>query len=114
MIVWAEVACPIAPNRRASDTSGAAESNLDLAVLFDHGHGAAAEGELEHALQRGVILFDVDVLERDVPPLIVVTGGLCIGSTVLAVDLHHASYCTRAPSSSARVSSPRGIGRPAA
>jgi hypothetical protein len=44
---------------------------------------------LEHPREIGRILLDVDVLERDVPPLIVVTGGLRVGSGILAEDVNH-------------------------
>jgi hypothetical protein len=40
----------------------------------------------EHALERCRILLDVQILDRDVPPIKVFTGGLRVGSSVLAED----------------------------
>lgn len=45
---------------------------------------------LEHALEFRGMFLDVEVLERDLPPLVVVTGGLRVGSGVLAEDVDHA------------------------
>jgi hypothetical protein len=43
----------------------------------------------EHARERRRVLLDVEILERDMPPLEVVTGGLRIRSGVLAEDEDH-------------------------
>jgi hypothetical protein len=69
--------------------SGAAEADRDLVAVDDHRHGAAAVAVVEHPLQLGGMLLDVDVLERNVPPLKVVPGGLRIGSGVFAEDVDH-------------------------
>jgi len=83
---------PFAPDGRVpSDPSGAAEADGHLPVLDDDGDGAPAGAVLEHPREIGGVLLDVDVLERDVPPLIVFTGGLRVGSSVLAEDLNHVS-----------------------
>jgi hypothetical protein len=77
-------------NRAPLDASGAAESNCDRAILGeDHGHRTAAVAQAEHALQLDRVLLDVDVLERDMPPTEVVTGGLRVGSRILAEDDRH-------------------------
>jgi hypothetical protein len=74
---------------RLSDASGAAESDRHAVVLDDHRHRASPLAELEHALQIGRVPLDVDVFERNVPPLIVGPGGLRVGSGVLAEDVDH-------------------------
>ena len=79
------------PPGAASHASGPAEADRHLPVFDDDWHGAAAEAVLEHPLEIGWILLDVDVLERSVPPLIIVTGGLRVGSSVLAEDVNHES-----------------------
>src|SRR5262245_9218462 len=72
------------------DASGAPEPDGHRAGLVDnHGHGAAAVRVAEHPLQLGRLLLDVDVFERDVPPLMVCPGGFRVRSTILAEDLHH-------------------------
>ncbi len=43
---------------------------------------------LEHLRKRRGILLHVHVVERDLPPFIIVTGGLRVGSRVLAEDLN--------------------------
>jgi len=59
-----------------SDASGAAEADRDLAaVVDDHGDGAAAVGVAEHALELRGVFLDVDVLERNVPPFMILPGG---------------------------------------
>ena len=80
-----------------SHASGTAEPDRHLAVLDDDRDGAAAFAELEHPLQRVSVFLDVDVSERDLPPCIVVTGGLRVGSGVLAEDLDHSSIVWPAP-----------------
>jgi hypothetical protein len=71
------------------DASSAAEPDGHVTVLHDDRHGAAPVAETQHALELGRVLLDVDVLERNVPPLIVFTGSLCVGSGVLAENVHH-------------------------
>ena len=71
------------------DPSGAAEPDRDLIVLDDHRNGTAPLAVPEHALKLSRVFFDVDVLERNVPPPIVVTGGLRVGSGVFAEDVDH-------------------------
>jgi hypothetical protein len=76
-------------DRARLDASGAAEADRDLLVLDDHRHGAAPVAVAEHPLKLRRVLLDVDVLERDMPPLIVVTGGLRVRSGVFAEDVNH-------------------------
>jgi hypothetical protein len=78
-----------AHTERRLDPSGAAEPDRNLIVVDDHRNGAAPLAVLEHALELNGVLFDVEVLERNVPPLIIVTGGLRVGSSVLAVNRDH-------------------------
>jgi putative transposase len=74
------------------NASGAAESDRDRAIVGqNHRHRTAALAQAEHPIELGRVFLDVDVLERDVPPTEVVTGGLCIGSRVLAEDDRHLS-----------------------
>ena len=74
---------------RRLDSSGAAEADGDRVVVDNHRHRAAPLAELEHPRQVGGILLHVDVFERDVPPLVVVTGGLRVRSRVFAEDVDH-------------------------
>ena len=75
--------------RRPLHASGSAESDRHLPVLDDDGNVAAAFRVAEHPVEPGGALVDVDVLERDLPPLTVLTGGLRIRSGVLAEDVDH-------------------------
>jgi hypothetical protein len=76
------------PARRL-DPSSAAEPDRHLIAVNDHGHRAPPVAEREHALQIRRVLLHVDVLERNLPPLKVVTGGLRVRSSVLAEDVNH-------------------------
>jgi hypothetical protein len=71
-----------------SHPSSASEAEYHLAIFDDDRDLAAAFAVLQHPLQIGRILLDVDVLERDMPPFIVLTGGCGVGSRVLAEDQH--------------------------
>ena len=72
------------------DASGAAESNRDRPIVGqDHRHRAPAVAQPEHPLECGRVLLDVDVLERDVPPTEVLTGGFRVGSSVFPENDHH-------------------------
>ena len=75
-----------------SHASRAAEPDGHAAIVgHDHRDRAPPVAVGEHPLEIGVVLLDVDVLERDMPPLIVVTGGLRVGSRVFAEDVGHRS-----------------------
>ena len=74
----------------ASNASGAAEADCHLIAVNDHRHGTAPVAVPQHALELRRILLDVDVLERNLPPLKIVTGGLRVRSGVLAEDVDHA------------------------
>src|SRR5215471_4783517 len=91
------------PHGAALDASGAAETNRDLVAFDDDRHGAPAAAVGEHALKLGGVLLDVDVLERDVPPLIIGPGGLRVGSGVLAEDVDHGAHCKTAASRGAAI-----------
>jgi hypothetical protein len=78
-------------NGARSHASGAAEPDGHLIAVDNHRHGAAPVAEGQHALQVGRVAFDVDVLERNLPPAKILTGGLRIRSSVLAEDVHHPS-----------------------
>ena len=71
------------------NASGAAETHRHVSVVDNHRNGAAPITEAEHALELGRTFLDVDVFEVDMPPLVLVTGGLRIGSSVLAEDENH-------------------------
>ena len=87
-------------DRGRSDASGSAEADRDLAAaLDDDRHQPASARVLEHSIELCYVFLDVDECERDVPPLVIVTGGLGVGSTVLPEDLNH-----RSPRSSAHES----------
>lgn len=79
------------PGPERSDASGAAESDRHRAVFDDHRDCPAALAELEHPRKLRRVLLDVDVSELDMPPCEVVTGGLGVGSRILAEDLYHPS-----------------------
>ena len=72
-----------------SNASGAPEADRHLAPLDDDRHRAATLAELEHPRELGRVLLDVDVGELEMPPCIVVTGGLRVGSGVFAEDVDH-------------------------
>jgi hypothetical protein len=96
-----------------SDASGSPEANRHPAVFDDDRHTPLPHGVRQHPREAGLILLDVDVFERDVPPLIVVTGGLRIGSGVFAEDVDHTNIvrsAARAGASTAprRTSQPGG------
>ena len=61
--------------RRSSDPSGAAETDGHLIAVDDDRHRATAAAVAKHACQFSRVLLDVDVLERDMPPDVVLTGG---------------------------------------
>jgi hypothetical protein len=73
------------------DASGAAEADRDLIAVNDHRHCAAPVAVHQHAREGRGVLLDVEVLERNMPPLKVVTGGLRIRSGVFAEDGDHAA-----------------------
>ena len=78
--------------RSWSDASGAAEADRYLSGLVDDdGDFALAAAVAEHALEFGRVFLDVDIFESNVPPCIVVPGGLRVGSSVLAEDVDHGS-----------------------
>ena len=74
---------------RGLDASSAAEPDRHLIAVNNHRHRAAALAECQHALQPRRVLLNVDVVERNLPPLKIVTGGLRVGSGVLAEDEDH-------------------------
>jgi hypothetical protein len=82
--------------------SGAAEPDRHLIAVNDHRNRAAAIAEPEHPLQPRLVFLDVDVLERNLPPLKVVTGGLRVRSGVFAEDENHVSILLRVRSGSDR------------
>jgi hypothetical protein len=73
----------------ASDSSRAAEADRHLIAVNNHRHDAAPLAEPEHPLELRRVLLDVDELERNMPPLKVVTGGLRIRSSLFAEDVDH-------------------------
>ena len=72
--------------------SSAAKANRHLAVFDDHRNRAAALAVAEHPLEGGRIFLDVQILEPDVPPIEVFTGGLGVGSSILAEDQDHGAF----------------------
>src|SRR5439155_2061124 len=68
------------PSRGVSDTSRAAKADGDRAVFDDHRHGATSFRVAEHPFERRRVFLDVHVIERNMPPRIVVPGGSRIGS----------------------------------
>jgi hypothetical protein len=91
------------PNKQArarraeSDASGTAKADRHLIAIDDDRYSAATLAETEHPLQIECVFLDVDVLERDMPPLTILTGGLRVGSSVLAEDRDHGAIVTLAP-----------------
>src|ERR1051325_5709506 len=84
--------------RRRSDPSGAPEPDRHLPLIVDDdGNAAAAVAVAEHPLQLCGVLLDVDVFEIDMPPCVVVPGGLRVGSGVLAEDVDHTIILRRPP-----------------
>jgi hypothetical protein len=78
-----------AQTERDLDASRAAEADGHLIAVHDHGDRTTSVGVREHASKRRGVLLDVEILERDMPPLKVVTGGLRVGSGVFAEDEDH-------------------------
>jgi hypothetical protein len=78
-------------NRARLHASGAAEPDRHLIAVDDHRDRPPPVAEGQHALKLRLALLDVDVLERGLPPLKVVTGGLRIRSGVFAEDENHGS-----------------------
>ena len=67
--------------------SGAAgEPDRHLLTIHDDRHLAAAFAVAQHLLEVRRVFLDVDVLEPDTPPFVVLTGGQRVGSRVLAED----------------------------
>src|SRR5262249_62049464 len=82
----------------SSNASSAAEADRHLLAVDDHRNGAPTLGVAEHPVQIGWLLLDVDVFERNMPPLIVVTGGSSVGSSIFAENHNHDSLeplCSR-------------------
>jgi hypothetical protein len=75
--------------------SGAAEPDRHLLAVDDHRHRAPSLAVGQHALQLRRVLFDVDVLERNMPPIKIFPGGLCVGSGVFAEDVDHVPIVRR-------------------
>jgi hypothetical protein len=69
--------------------SRAAKTHGHFSVLDDDGNRTAAVAEAEHPLEPDRIFLDVDVFDLDMPPLVLITGGLCVGSSILPEDIHH-------------------------
>ena len=74
-----------------SDPSGAAEADGDLVAVDDDRYFPTSLAIAEHPLEFGRVVLDVDVLERDMPPIEIFTGGLSIWSSVFAENDRHAS-----------------------
>ena len=83
--------------RAESDASGTAKADRHLIAIDDDRHSATTLAETEHPLQIECVFLDVDVLERDMPPLTILTGGLRVGSSVLAEDRDHGAIVTLVP-----------------
>ena len=73
----------------SSHASAAAEPYRDTSVFHDHRDLAPSMRVLQHARESCGIPLDVDVLERNAPPGVVLTGGLGVGSGVLSEDQNH-------------------------
>src|SRR5450759_2493054 len=73
------------------DASRAAEPDRHFVAVEDDRYVPAPPGHGEHPIERRSILLDVDVLELDTPPDMVLTGGQRVGSRVLAEDADHGS-----------------------
>ena len=61
--------------RTRLDPSRAPETDRHLAVFDDDGHLPASARGGEHLLEAGGILLDVNVTNRDLPLLVILTGG---------------------------------------
>ena len=62
-------------HRRLSDPSRAAKADGDALVFDDHRDRAASMAVGQHARERGGVFLDVEVLERNMPPGKILTGG---------------------------------------
>src|SRR2546425_594049 len=80
----------LTPPGRQSDTSRAAKPDRHAPIVLDDDRDFALTFAVrQHPVEIGFFLLDVHILERDMPPLIVVTGGLRVRSRVFAEDVHH-------------------------
>ena len=79
---------------RRSNPSRAAEADRHLLAVHDHRHRAPSAAEGQHPREGRSVFFHVEVFERNLPPLKVVTGGLCVRSSVLAEDVDHVAILT--------------------
>ena len=68
--------------------SCSAEPDRDATVDDDHGHLTAALGVAEHALEIGLLLLDVEVLDMKPASGVVLTGRQGVRSGVLTEDLN--------------------------
>jgi hypothetical protein len=73
----------------ALHASGAAEADGHLFPVHNHRNGPPAAAVAEHPFKFRGVFLDVYVLERDMPPLVIITGGLRVGSSVFAEDVDH-------------------------
>ena len=75
--------------RQALHRSRSTEPDGDALTLHDDRHVAAPEGVREHPLKAGCILLDVDVLERNLPLGVVLTGRHGVRSGILSENVDH-------------------------
>src|SRR5207247_9336820 len=89
------------PPGRQSDASRAAKPDRHASIVLDDDrHFALTFAVRQHPVEIGLVLLDVHILERDMPPLIVVTGGLRVRSRVFADAVDHATILSALVSAS--------------
>src|ERR1044071_3377575 len=94
--IWPAYAQFRADTRRVTlNPSGPAKPDRHLLAVDDHRHRAASLAVAEHPLERRRVLLDVVVLDRHLPPRVIVPGGSRVGSRVLAEDVDHTSLIVR-------------------
>ena len=76
--------------------SGPAKPDRHLLAVDDHRDRPASLAVAEHPLERGRVLLDVEILDRDLPPRVIVPGGSRVRSRVLAEDVDHVCDSTLA------------------
>jgi hypothetical protein len=67
--------------------SGTAETDCHATLFDDDRDLAFASCQSQHPLQFGRVFLDVDITKRNVPLLVILTGGCGVGSSVFAKNL---------------------------
>jgi hypothetical protein len=81
------------PAPPALNLSTAVEPDRDVFVLNDDGYFAPTVGVLQHPRKPGLVLQNVDIVERNFAARESLTGSRCVGSKVLPEDEYFCHGC---------------------